>query len=72
MKSFGIAKKNDNHLSLLSYDGWMNKREMEFAYYKDLYIENQKNISEEFIITEGARAPQNYLSNGYMTFNTAK
>ena len=28
-----------------------DKRETEFAYYKDLYIENQKNVSGEFIKT---------------------
>ena len=39
---------------------------MEFAYYKDLYIENQRNLTDEFIITTPARAPLNYFSNGYM------
>ena len=38
---------------------------MEFAYYKDLYIENQRNLTNEFIITTPARAPQNYFSSGY-------
>ena len=42
-----------------------DKRETEFAYYKDLYIENQKNVSGEFIKTATARAPRNYFSNGY-------
>ena len=51
MKSFGTAKKFDYHLSLLSYDRWGDKRETEFAYYKDLFIENQKNVSGEFIKT---------------------
>ena len=39
---------------------------MEFAYYKDLYIENQRNLTDELIITTPARAPLNYFSNGYM------
>ena len=64
IKSF--AKKFDNHLSLLSYDRWTGKREMEFAYYNDLYIQNPSNISDEFIITTPARAPLNYFGNGYM------
>ena len=74
MKSFDNATKLKEHPTLLSYV-WEKKnpeKESEFAYYRDLYIENQKTISEEFIITEGARAPQNYLSNGYTTFNAAK
>ena len=68
IKSFGTAGKYDYHLSLLSYDLWPDKREREFAYYKDLYIENQKNISGEFIKTIPARAPRNYYRNGYMNF----
>ena len=52
---------------MLSYDHWTdNKIKREFAYYKDLYIENRRNISDEFIITTPARAPENYFSKGYM------
>ena len=61
----------ENHLSLLSYDYWEDIEEEEtraelFAYYKDLYIENPKNVSDEIMITTPARAPQNYFSNGYL------
>ena len=66
IKSFGTAKKFD-HLSLLSYDGWDDKRHREFAYYKDLYIENQRVVSDEFIKTKTARGPRNYFRNGYMS-----
>ena len=62
LKSFVNAT---NHLSLLSFDGWDDERQKEFAYYKDLYIENQKSFSDEVIITTPARAPMNYFSNGY-------
>ena len=51
MKSFDNATRLQNHPTLLSYD-WKEKnpeKESEFAYYRDLYIENQKTISEEFI-----------------------
>ena len=55
-----------DHLTLLSYDGWDwdDRNHIEFAYYRDLYIGNQKNFSDEFIITTPARAPANYFSNG--------
>ena len=39
----------------------------EYAYYRDIYIENQKNFSDELIVTAPARAPQSFLRNGYMT-----
>ena len=60
-----------DHVTLLSYDDWEEKDEKifnQFAYYRDIYIENQKSLSNEFIITTPARAPQNYFRNGYMTF----
>ena len=56
-----------NHWTLLSFDGWKDKKQIEFAYYRDIYIENQKNVSEEFIRTTPARAPQNFFSKGYIT-----
>merc|ERR1719454_2574202 len=71
---FSFAKKIDNHLSLLSYDRWTGKREMEFAYYNDLYIQNPSNISDEFIVTTPARAPLNHFSESalfYFTFDPA-
>ena len=68
IKSFANAK---NHLSLLSYGQWEDiegeeTRKDLFAYNKDLYIENPRNISDEIMITTPARAPQNYFSDGYM------
>ena len=56
-----------NHWTLLSFDGWKDKKQIEFAYYRDIYIENQKNFSDEFIRTTPARAPQNFFSKGYIT-----
>ena len=63
-ESFASAK---NHWTLLSFDGWKDKKQTEFAYYRNIYIENQKNFSDKFIRTTPARAPQNYFSNGCMT-----
>ena len=68
IKSFANA---ENHLSLLSYDQWEDIEEEEaraelFAYYKDLYIKNPRNVSDEIMITTPARAPQNYFSDGSM------
>ena len=63
-KSFANAT---NHLTLLSYDGWEDDKTDEYVYYRDIYIENQKNFSDELIVTAPARAPQSFLRNGYMT-----
>ena len=61
-KSYSDAKQ---YPTLLSHR-WKGKKEMEFAYYRDLYIENEKNLSDEFIVTTPARAPRNYYRNGYL------
>ena len=63
-QSFDNAKQSP---TLLSHQ-WKNNswQDIEFAYYKDLYINNQENLSNEFIVTTPFRAPQNYYSNGYM------
>lgn len=61
-KSFDDAEQ---HPTLLSHP-WKGKKEMEFAYYRDLYIKNEKNHSDEFIVTTPARAPRNYYRNGYL------
>ena len=63
---FKSFTNSTDHLTLLSYDGWDwdDRNHIEFAYYRDLYIGNQKNFSDEFIITTPARAPANYFSNG--------
>ena len=61
-KSFGDAEQ---HPTLLSHR-WKGEKEMEFAYYRDLYIKNEKNHSDEFIVTSAARAPRNYYRKGYL------
>ena len=64
IKSLNNAKQST---TLLSHD-WKKKswQDIEFAYYRDLYINNQQNLSNEFIVTTPFRAPQNYYSNGYL------
>ena len=63
-QSFDNGKQSP---TLLSHKWKKNSwQDIEFAYYKDLYINNQENLTNEFIVTTPFRAPQNYYSNGYM------
>ena len=63
IQSFDNAKQSP---TLLSHQWKQNSwQDIEFAYYKDLYIKNQLNLSNEFIVTTSFRAPQNYYRNGY-------
>ena len=58
---FSSFTNTDDQLTLLSYDKWDDKTENEYAYYRDLYIENQRNVSDGHIQTTPMRAPRNYI-----------
>lgn len=67
-RSYQSYANEKDQLTLLSYDKWDLETETKFAYYRDLYIGNQKNFSESFIQTTPARAPQNFFRKGFFNF----
>ena len=52
-----INNQSVNIKKMIKYAEWENQ----FKYYQDLYINNPKETDDEYIVTEAARGPKNYL-----------
>ena len=52
-----INNQSVNITKTVKYEEWENQ----FKYYQDLYIKNPKETDNEYIVTEAARGPKNYL-----------
>ena len=56
----GFKTINDQSVKInkiVKYAEWKNQ----FKYYQDLYIRNPNKTDNEYIVTEAARGPKNYL-----------